>query len=161
MVAAIANSVAIPIPITMYPIWLTMWKLKMRFICACEIAPSKPMIIVRPATTINSVFWSPGKSSVSVRMSAYTPTLVSKPANTAVTELGEVGYESGNQKNSGNTAALIPNATSSNRFNPSRTPSGSSASLAGSSAMLTVPVAAKIRPTAKRSSSDSTTLSTT
>ena len=35
---------------------------------------------------------------------------MSKPANTAVTGAGAVGYESGSQNDSGNTAALMPNA---------------------------------------------------
>lgn len=86
---------------------------------------------------------------------------MSRPANTALTELGAVGYESGSQKNNGNTAALMPKASSKSSCSPVRTPSGSAARRAGSSAMFTVPVAAKIRPTATTSTIDSMTLSTT
>ncbi len=85
-----------------------------RLISDCAIAPKMPISIVsRPATMRIESIDPPGNSSVCVRMIAYTPTLVSKPANTAVTGAGAVGYESGNHDDSGNTAALIPNATRS------------------------------------------------
>ena len=138
-----------------------MWNDKMRFICVCDIAPRMPITIVAPPITRRSVSSPPGNNSVSVRMMAYTPTWVSRPAKIAVTELGADGYESGSQKNSGNTAALIPKATRSRRFKPSATPSGRSPNRSASTAMLTVPVAAKIKPTANRRIIDSTTLRTT
>ena len=48
-------------------------------------------IVARPAHMSRSSSPPPGKSSVCVRMIAYTPTLVSRPANTAVTGAGAVG----------------------------------------------------------------------
>ena len=41
-------------------------------------------------------------------------TLVSKPANSEVMVILAVGYDAGNQKNNGNTAALIPKAIKNN-----------------------------------------------
>ena len=93
------------------------------------------------ATISGALSASPGKSSVSVRTIAYTPTLVSSPANTAVTGAGAVGYESGSQKDSGNTAALMPKATSSMTWSSVRVPWSRSPSLMARSAMLMVPVA--------------------
>ena len=58
----------------------------------CTTAPRMPISMVSNATTISSSgSRPPGKSSVSVRMIAYTPTLVSRPAKTAVTGAGAVG----------------------------------------------------------------------
>ncbi|MCY1460872.1 hypothetical protein D9M71_784670 [compost metagenome] len=55
-------------------------------------APRIPTTMVSRAATISGVLKvSPGNSSVSVRTMAYTPTLVSRPANTAVTGAGAVG----------------------------------------------------------------------
>ena len=70
------------------------------------------------------------------------PTLVSRPANTAVTGAGALGYESGSHSDIGKTAAFTPNATSSNACRTATMPSGSAANLPDRSAMLTVPVAA-------------------
>ena len=50
------------------------------------------MTIVASAAHIRASSSRPsGNSSVCVRMIAYTPTLVSRPANTAVTGAGAVG----------------------------------------------------------------------
>lgn len=68
-------------------------------------------------------------------------TFVSRPANTAVTGAGAVGYESGSQKDSGKTAALMPKARRSSRCRMSCTLSGSSAMRTESCAMFAVPVA--------------------
>ncbi len=106
------------------------------------IAPRTPTIIVSPAIHSSTVRCSPGNSCVWVRIIAYTPTLVSRPANTALIGLRAVGYESGSQKNSGNTAALRPKATSSSSCSPVRRPLSSSARRWGSSAMLSDPVEA-------------------
>ena len=70
--------------------------------------------MVQPASTrmsvcVNAV--SCVNKSVNRRTKAYTPTLVSKPTNTADTATGGVWYDAGSQKNSGNTAALMPNPT--------------------------------------------------
>ena len=55
-------------------------------------APRMPTTMVSAATTSSrSAVRPPGNSSVSVRMIAYTPTLVSRPAKTAVTGAGAVG----------------------------------------------------------------------
>ena len=56
-------------------------------------APSTPITMVRPDSTsrtdhIGSIG---GNTSVNTRISAYTPTLVRRPANTAVTEADGVG----------------------------------------------------------------------
>ena len=67
---------------------------------------------------------------------------MSRPANTAVTATGAVGYESGNQKNSGKIAALMPNVTSSRAPRAICMPSGTSAKRTATSAMFTEPVAA-------------------
>ena len=56
-----------------------------------EMAPRTPISMVRAATTRSrSRCWS-GNSRVWVRIMQYTPTLVSNPANTALTGLGAVG----------------------------------------------------------------------
>ena len=57
------------------------------------MAPSTPMTIVAAATTSSSVAGrvSSVKNSSWVRTMAYTPTLVSRPANTAVIGDGAVG----------------------------------------------------------------------
>ena len=65
----------------------------MRGMSSCAIAPSTPTTMVIEATTRINV---PGRelesrNSVWVRMMAYTPTLVSSPANTAVIGDGAVG----------------------------------------------------------------------
>jgi hypothetical protein len=70
------------------------------------------------------------------------PTLVSSPANTAVTGAGAVGYESGSHADSGNTAALMQKVVSSSSCSRFDTSGGSSAMRPESAAMLTVPVAA-------------------
>src|SRR5690606_35087701 len=46
--------------------------------------------------------------SVNIRISAYTPALVSSPPNMAAIAEGGVWYDEGSQKYIGNTAALIP-----------------------------------------------------
>ena len=83
----------------------------------------------------------PGNTRVWKRMIAYTPTLVSSPANTAVTGAGAVGYESGSQVDSGKTAALMPNATRNTAKMVLRRPSGTSAIRVASCARLRVPAA--------------------
>ena len=73
--------------------WLTIWNERMRLTSPCAIAPNTPTSIVAPATHNRSVAGrvSSGNSSVWVRMMAYTPTLVSRPAKIAVTGDGAVG----------------------------------------------------------------------
>ena len=72
--------------------WLTSVKDSIRLISAWAMAPRMPMIIVASAAHISrSDSGESGNSSVWVRMIAYTPTLVSRPANTAVTGAGAVG----------------------------------------------------------------------
>ena len=79
-----------------------------------------------------------------MRIRAYTPTLVSRPAKMAVTGARAVGYESGSQLNSGKIAALMPNTTKNSAASAraevvgERVPSFS----ATAAAMFTVPVAA-------------------
>ena len=91
-------------------------------------------------------------------MIEYTPTLVSRPANTAVTGVRAVGYESGNQKNSGKIAALMPNTMKRNRDKAVWTPSGSSPILPARSAMFMVPVAAYTQAMPTTNNVDATTL---
>ena len=126
----------------MYPTWLTSVNDRMRLSSACATAPRTPTTIVARATTSSSMLMSEvWNSCVSVRMSAYTPTLVSRPANTAVTGAGAVGYESGSQNDSGKTAALIANASTSSRCRASCTSCGSSVIRSAMCAMFTVPSA--------------------
>ncbi len=72
--------------------WLTSVNDSMRLISVWAIAPRIPMSMVAtpaiPSTRVSGSAWN---SSVWVRMIAYTPTLVSSPANTAVTGAGAVG----------------------------------------------------------------------
>ena len=70
-----------------------MWNARIRFMSSCAIAPSTPIVIVRTAITISTVPIQSGGSnrSVWVRMIAYTPTFVSRPAKIAVTGPGAVG----------------------------------------------------------------------
>ncbi len=72
--------------------WLTSVKDSSRLMSLCAMAPRMPMSMVSSAATI-SIRSSPplGNSSVCARMIAYTPTFVSRPANTAVTGAGAVG----------------------------------------------------------------------
>ncbi len=66
-----------------------MWKLRMRLTSSWLIAPRTPVTMVSPATASSSVDGSLSvNNSVWLRMIAYTPTLVRRPANMAVT--GEV-----------------------------------------------------------------------
>ena len=72
--------------------WLTRVNDNSRLMSLCAMAPKMPISMVSSAATINT--WSsppPGNSRVCARMIAYTPTLVSRPANTAVTGAGAVG----------------------------------------------------------------------
>ena len=63
-----------------------------RLMSFCAIAPRMPMIIVaRPAHISTSSRRPSGNMTERARMMAYTPTLVSRPANTAVTIDGAVG----------------------------------------------------------------------
>ncbi|EYT53483.1 hypothetical protein H488_0107010 [Kocuria sp. UCD-OTCP] len=79
-------------PKIMYPMWLIRVKDSMRLMSICASAPRMPTTMVSSATHIRrSSSRSPGKSTVSVRMIEYTPTLVSRPANTAVTGAEAVG----------------------------------------------------------------------
>jgi hypothetical protein len=72
--------------------WLTSVNDSMRLMSDCATAPSTPTTMVSRAPTSRTVLSSPpGNSSVSVRMIAYTPTLVSRPAKTAVTGAAAVG----------------------------------------------------------------------
>ena len=76
----------------MYPMWLTRVNDSMRLISFWAIAPRMPTsIVAAPAIPSTSVSGSAWNSRVWVRMIAYTPTLVSSPANTAVTGAGAVG----------------------------------------------------------------------
>ena len=115
---------------------------RIRFSSACATAPSTPTTMVASATTSSSVLTSLlANSCVSVRISAYTPTLVSSPANTAVTGAGAVGYESGSQNDTGKMAALMPKAISSIRCSTSCVSCGSCATRSATWAMFTVPTA--------------------
>ena len=79
-------------PQIMYPMWLMRMKDRVRLMSVWVSAPRIPTTRVRIATHVSrSLTGLPGNSSVSVRMIAYTPTLVSRPANTAVTGAGAVG----------------------------------------------------------------------
>ena len=72
--------------------WLTSVKDSSRLMSLCAIAPRMPITIVSsPATSSTLSIAPPGNSSECARMIAYTPTLVSRPANTAVTGAGAVG----------------------------------------------------------------------
>ena len=114
----------------------------MRLSSACASAPSTPTIIVASATISSSVSTSLSrKICVSVRIIAYTPTFVSRPAKTAVTGAGAVGYESGSQNDSGKTAALMLKASSSMRCSTSWVDCGSSVIRSANCAMFTVPSA--------------------
>src|SRR3712207_9091159 len=111
---ASASGVKRPNPISMYPTWLMLWNDKMRRNSFCATAPSTPVTMVQPASTrmsacVNAV--SCMNTSVNRRTNAYTPTLVSKPTNTADTATGGVWYDADSQKNNGKTAALMPNPT--------------------------------------------------
>ena len=68
-----------------------MWNDRIRLTSFWAMAPSTPTIIVSPAIHSSRVRCSPGNSWVWVRTMAYTPTLVSRPANTAVIGLRAVG----------------------------------------------------------------------
>ena len=72
--------------------WLTRVNDSSRLMSLCAIAPKMPTSIVSRPQTSSTLSSSPsGNSSVCARMIAYTPTLVSRPANTAVTGAGAVG----------------------------------------------------------------------
>ena len=73
--------------------WLTMLNDRIRLTSSWAMAPRMPITIVSPASTSSSVAGrsSAPNSSVWVRIRAYTPTLVSSPANTAVTADGATG----------------------------------------------------------------------
>ncbi len=86
--------------------WLMRVKDSTRFRSVWATAPRMPTTMeARAASISRSPRRWPGKSRVWVRSIEYTPTLVSRPAKTAVTGAGAVGYESGSQAASGNTAA--------------------------------------------------------
>src|SRR5215213_4716144 len=69
--------------------WLTSVKDSRRLMSLCATAPRMPMIMVSSAATSSSGSSPPlGNSSECARMIAYTPTFVSRPANTAVTGAG-------------------------------------------------------------------------
>ena len=72
--------------------WLTSVNDSNRLMSFWAMAPKMPSSMVASAAT-SSTGLSPtsGNSSVCARMIAYTPTLVSRPANTAVTGAGAVG----------------------------------------------------------------------
>ena len=78
------------------------------------------------------------------------PTFVSRPANTAVTGAGAVGYESGSQALSGKIAALMPKATRSISSSTMRIPGSRPSSRTAISARFTVPTAAYTAATAAR-----------
>ncbi len=72
--------------------WLTNVNDSSRLMSLCAIAPNTPTSIVTSAATRStSSSAPPGNSSDWARMIAYTPTFVSRPANTAVTGAGAVG----------------------------------------------------------------------
>ncbi|SHS55082.1 Uncharacterised protein [Mycobacteroides abscessus subsp. abscessus] len=72
--------------------WLTRVKDSNRLISLCAMAPRMPTIMVSSAATSSTVLSPPpGNSRECARMMAYTPTLVSNPAKTAVTGAGAVG----------------------------------------------------------------------
>ena len=69
-----------------------MWNDRIRFTSSWAMAPSTPTTMVAPAiTSISRPGGVAGNSRVWVRMMAYTPTLVSRPAKIAVTGDGAVG----------------------------------------------------------------------
>ena len=68
-----------------------MWNERIRLISFCAIAPSTPTTIVMAAIQSSSVPLDSGNSCTWVRRIAYTPTLVRRPANTAVTGLRALG----------------------------------------------------------------------
>ena len=79
----------------MYPIWLMLWKLRIRRNSICATAPATPVSIVRHASTRitqNSPCGAGtgGNTSVNTRTSEYTPTFVSSAANSADTAAGGV-----------------------------------------------------------------------
>ncbi len=72
--------------------WLISVNDSSRLMSDWATAPRIPTTMVSTAVTSSSVaVRPPGNSNVSVRMIAYTPTLVSRPAKTAVTGAGAVG----------------------------------------------------------------------
>ena len=76
----------------MNPMWLTSVNDSSRLMSFCATAPRIPTSIVASAAHISRSSARPsGNSNVWIRMIAYTPTLVSNPANTAVTGAGAVG----------------------------------------------------------------------
>ncbi len=75
-------------------------------------------------------------------MIAYTPTLVSRPANTAVTGAGAVGVGVGQPRREREHRGLMPNATSSTAKIALRVPVVTSCSRSDNSAMFSVPVVA-------------------
>ena len=86
------------------------------------------------------------KTSGNVRRTAYTPTLVSSPLNSAAIETGHVWYVSGSQNQSGKNAPFRPKTTSSMTDRPVNpvgrgTPAADrSATNRARSAMFRVPV---------------------
>ncbi len=76
----------------MKPMWLTSVNEINRLTSFCATAPRMPTSIVASAAAISAASAVPsGNRRVCVRMIAYTPTFVSRPANTAVTGAGAVG----------------------------------------------------------------------
>jgi hypothetical protein len=69
------------------------------------------------------------------------PTFVRRPAKTAVTGAGAVGYESGSQNESGKSAAFTLNPTRSARHRMSWMSGGRSRTRSEMRAIVTVPVA--------------------
>src|SRR5690242_15340974 len=137
--------------------WLTRVNERIRRMSVWATAPRMPTSMVASAAHIST--WSsapPGNSSVCARMIAYTPTLVNSPANTAVTGAGAVGYESGHQVDSGNTAALMPKATSRTANHAVRVPADTLSSRTATSAMFHVPEAAYTNAMPNRNTSDDT-----
>ena len=96
-----------------------------------------------------------------MRMMAYTPTFVSRPAKIASTGPGALGYESGNHTWSGNRAAFMPNTRMSRMENPARISSDNCGMRCARSAMLTVPVAAYTSARAVMKNVEATRLITT
>ncbi len=137
--------------------WLTRVNDSSRLMSVWAMAPRIPTSIVSsPATISTSSSAPPGNSSEWARMIAYTPTLVSRPANTAVTGAGAVGYESGSQADNGKTAALIPKATNSTANTAVRVPGLTASMRTAIWAMFSDPVAAYTKAMPNRKISDET-----
>src|SRR5690606_2651348 len=94
-----------------------------------------------------------------MRYSAYTPTFVPTPADSAAAAVDTSAYVLGSQKNSGTSAALTPKAkTNTMPTAATMRLSGSSATFTARSAMFSVPVSAYSPAIASSRNADDTEL---